>query len=84
MDTKIKIVNSMFRHLKSNGQLHTQKDLATKLGTYPSNISKALKGDVAFALNHASQHRVTERYISIDYSPIDRLNEKVVNYVLNS
>ena len=45
MDTKIKIVNSMFKYLKSNGQLHTQKDLAIKLGTYPSNISKALKGD---------------------------------------
>lgn len=52
--------------------------------TIAQNHCGASTGDVAFALNHASQHRVTERYISIDYSPIDRLNEKVVNYVLNS
>ena len=52
--------------------------------TIAQNHCGASIGDVAFALNHASQHRVTERYISIDYSPIDRLNEKVVNHVLSS
>ena len=36
---------------------------------------------VGFALNHASAHRVTEGYITKDYSPIDVLNKKVIDYV---
>ena len=37
---------------------------------------------VAFALNHASVHKVTEGYIRKDYSPIDRLNGQVIEFVL--
>ena len=39
---------------------------------------------VAFALNHASAHKITEGYIQKDYSPIDVLNKKVIDYVLES
>ena len=38
---------------------------------------------VAFCLNHASAHKVTERYIKKDFSPIDILNRKVIDFVLN-
>ena len=36
---------------------------------------------VGFALNHASAHKVTEGYIQKDFSPIDELNNKVIDYV---
>ena len=36
---------------------------------------------VAFCLNHSSAHRVTEGYIKKDFSPIDELNRKVLDYV---
>jgi site-specific recombinase XerD len=38
---------------------------------------------VGFALNHASAHRVTEGYIKKDFSPIDVLNDKVINCVFD-
>jgi len=36
---------------------------------------------VAFALNHASVHKITEGYIRKDYTPIDDLNKKVIEFV---
>jgi integrase len=36
---------------------------------------------VAFCLNHTSAHRVTEGYIEKDFSPIDELNKKVLDYI---
>jgi len=36
---------------------------------------------VAFALNHAPLQKVTEGYIRKDYSPIDRLNQQVIDCV---
>ncbi len=36
---------------------------------------------VGFALNHASAHKITEGYIEKDYSPIDKLNKKVIEFV---
>ena len=38
---------------------------------------------VGFALNHASAHKVTEGYIQKDFSPIDDLNNKVIEYVFD-
>lgn len=38
---------------------------------------------VAFAMNHASAHRVTRGYIKTDYSPISDLNEAVIDYIFN-
>lgn len=36
---------------------------------------------VAFCLNHGSAHRVTEGYIEKDFTPIDRMNRKVLDYI---
>lgn len=33
-----------FEYLRSNGIVHTQKDLAKKMGATPPNVSSALKG----------------------------------------
>lgn len=38
--------------------------------------------DVAFALNHISAHKVTDRYIRKDYARVDKLNAEVVKLVL--
>jgi len=36
---------------------------------------------VAFCLNHSSAHRTTEMYIKKDFTPIDKMNEKVLDYI---
>ena len=36
------------------------------------------------SLNHASAHRVTEGYIKKDFSPIDKLNLKVIDNVFKN
>ena len=38
---------------------------------------------VAFCLNHASAHKVTELYIVKDFSKIDTLNQQVIERVIN-
>ena len=37
--------------------------------------------DVAFAMNHASAHKVTEVYVKPDYSIVSELNRKVIDFV---
>lgn len=49
--------------------------------TIARNEIGASEEDVAFALNHVSAHRVTDRYIRKDYSRIDKLNAEVVELV---
>ena len=49
--------------------------------TIARNEVGASEEDVAFALNHVSAHRVTDRYIRKDYSRIDKLNAEVVGLV---
>jgi hypothetical protein len=49
--------------------------------TIAQNDCKASTELVGFALNHVSAHRVTDGYIKKDYSPIDILNEKVIEQV---
>lgn len=39
---------------------------------------------VAFSLNHSSSYKVTEGYIKTDYSPISKLNQKVVDFIFNA
>lgn len=39
--------------------------------------------DVAFCLNHTSAHKITDGYIEKDFSKIDRVNKKVIEYVFN-
>lgn len=36
---------------------------------------------VAFCLNHSSAHKITEGYIEKDFSPIDNMNNKVLDYI---
>lgn len=48
--------------------------------TLAQNKCEATTAEVAFALNHASAHKVTEGYIDKDFTPIDRLNKKVLEY----
>ena len=51
--------------------------------TLAKNICGASTEEVGFALNHSSAHRVTERYLKKDYSPISILNERVLAVVFN-
>lgn len=39
---------------------------------------------VAFCLNHSSAHKVTEGYIEKDFTSIDKLNKKVLNYIFKN
>lgn len=49
--------------------------------TIAQNDCGASTEQVAFALNHVSAHKITEGYIKKDYSPIDKLNNKVLKFV---
>jgi integrase len=74
------------------------KSLCTKAQTHPitvywlrhtwatvaQNQCHATTELVAFALNHRSAHRVTEDYIKKDYTPIDRLNKKVLTEIFGT
>ena len=51
--------------------------------TIAQNNCGASDSEVAFALNHSSEHRITKGYIKSDFTRIDRLNEKVLNYVFS-
>jgi integrase len=39
--------------------------------------------DVAFCLNHASAHRITEDYLDKDFSLVDKINGKVIKCIFN-
>ena len=45
------------------------------------NDCGATISEVAFAMNHASGHKVTRGYLKIDFSPAWKLNEKVVDLI---
>ncbi len=49
--------------------------------TIAQNECGASTEEVGFALNHSSIHRITDKYIKKDYTPISRLNEKVLAVV---
>jgi len=49
--------------------------------TIARNECRFSEADVAFGLNHASAHKVTEMYIEKDFSLVDRINEKVIGKV---
>jgi integrase len=52
-----------------------------------SNIAKekfhASTADIAFSLNHASEHKVTEKYFKKDWSVVDNLNRQIIDLVFN-
>lgn len=51
--------------------------------TIAQNVCGASTEEVGFAMNHASAHRITDLYIKKDYSPISRLNEKVISVIFD-
>lgn len=53
-------------------------------GTVARNYCGAIDEDVAFAMNHASAHKVTQGYIKPDYSRITILNDKVIEFLFFS
>nr|WP_311470121.1 tyrosine-type recombinase/integrase [uncultured Porphyromonas sp.] len=59
----------------------TSYSLRHSWATIARNDVGASEEEVAFALNHVSAHRVTDRYIRKDYSRVDRLNDQVIAYV---
>jgi integrase len=52
--------------------------------TIAQNDCGASTALVAFALNHATEYRITKGYIKTDFSPIDRLNEQVLEMIFDS
>ena len=48
--------------------------------TIAQNKCNAGTEEVAFCLNHSSAHKVTDNYIEKDFSRIDVLNRKVIDY----
>lgn len=64
--TDMKITSYSFRH---------------SWATIAQNECGASTELVAFSLNHVSAHRVTEGYITKDFSPVDRINDQVIKYV---
>ena len=59
----------------------TSYSLRHSWATIARNEVGASEEDVAFALNHTSAHKVTDRYIRKDYTRVDRLNVMVVDLV---
>lgn len=49
--------------------------------TIAQNVFEASLDLVGFCLNHASTHRVTAGYVKTDFSPIDKMNTKILKHV---
>ena len=49
--------------------------------TIAQNKCNAGTDEVAFCLNHSSAHKVTDSYFEKDFSRIDVLNRKVIDYL---
>lgn len=52
--------------------------------TIAQNDCDASIEDVAFALNHSHGHRVTRGYIRLDFTPVWKLNRKVLAFIFES
>ncbi|MDD6211277.1 MAG: phage integrase SAM-like domain-containing protein [Bacteroidales bacterium] len=78
-----KYINKGIKALIKNKDLPTitTYTLRHSWATIAQNDCGASTELVAFALNHASAYKVTEGYIKKDYSPIDKINEKVIIYL---
>lgn len=62
-------------------QAVTSYTLRHSWATIARNSVKASIEDVAFCLNHASAHRITEDYIQKDFSIVNKINSKVIKYI---
>ena len=49
--------------------------------TFAQNVFGATLDLVGFCLNHVSELRVTAGYVKVDFTLIDKLNSKILNYV---
>ena len=52
-----------------------------KLKELAENIFKYPEASIAFALNHTSAHKTTSLYYDNDFSLVDEMNRKIINYV---
>jgi integrase len=78
------VVNRVLKQIA--GELQIPENVTTYVfrhswATIAQNDCGATTALVAFALNHSTEYRVTKGYIKTDFSPIDRLNEKVLEFV---
>ena len=51
--------------------------------TVAKNNCKASDELIGFCLVHSPVHRITWRYIDVDYAPIDELNNEVLDFIFN-
>ena len=68
-------------HPKETLEYMTTYSMRHTWATIAKNKCEASIELIAFSLNHGSAHRVTERYIKKDFTPISILNEKVISVV---
>jgi integrase len=82
-DNFARAVNTGLKSLcaKAQVQVITVYWLRHTWATVAQNGCGASTELVGFCLNHASAHRTTEGYIRKDYSPIDVLNGKVIDFI---
>ena len=85
-DIFLKAVNSGLKTLcqKAGVQHITVYWLRHTWATVARNSCGASIEMVGFCLNHTSAHRVTEGYINKDFSQIDILNRKVLDFIFES
>jgi len=79
------MVNKGLRMLceKTGVQKITAYWLRHTWATIARNHCDASMEEVAFCLNHSSAHRITEDYIEKSFEIVDKINEKVLNYIFN-
>ena len=61
---KKEIIKEAFEYLRSNGEAHTQQDVANKMGISKTNISRAFNGDEKY-LTKSFLERFNEAYNNI-------------------
>jgi integrase len=82
-DNFARAVNTGLKSLctKAQVQVITVYWLRHTWATVAQNECGASTELVGFCLNHASAHKTTEGYIKKDYSPVDVLNRKVIDFI---
>jgi len=78
-----KAINTGLKSICKNGKIKniTTYYLRHSWATIAQNHCGASTELVGFCLNHSSAHRITEGYITKDFSPIDELNRKVLEFI---
>lgn len=69
------LISTLWKHLRYSNIMNISNILV-----YLCGASTEL---VAFCINHASAHKVTELYIVKDFSKIDTLNQQVIERIIN-